>query len=160
MSVPLPFTYKGIPVNGVHINCAVTGEGPPVLLLHGYPQTHLIWHHVAPRLASTHSVVLADLRGYGDSSKPAAGPDHAEYSKRAMAADQVGVMRELGFSRFAVVGHDRGGTAELPQSAAVMAAPGFAAFLHRDGGDDHGSDRVGPGPAEQAVEQQADEQHT
>jgi haloacetate dehalogenase len=111
MSIPLrdSFTYRRISVDSVDINCAVAGNGPPVLLLHGYPQTHLIWHHVAPELASSHTVVLADLRGYGDSSKPAAGPDHAEYSKRAMARDQVGVMGKLGFSRFAVVGHDRGG---------------------------------------------------
>ena len=106
MSVPLKsFAYRMI--DG--INCAVGGSGPPVLLLHGYPQTHLIWHHVAPLLAADHTVVLTDLRGYGDSAKPAAGPDHAEYSKRVMAVDQVRVMAELGFDRFAVVGHDRGG---------------------------------------------------
>ncbi|MDX6252437.1 MAG: haloacetate dehalogenase [Kribbellaceae bacterium] len=104
----LPFEYQKIDADGININCAVGGEGPPVLLLHGYPQTHLIWHHVAPALAATHTVVAADLRGYGDSDKPPAGPDHAEYSKRAMAADQVLVMRALGFDRFAVVGHDRG----------------------------------------------------
>jgi haloacetate dehalogenase len=111
MSVPLPdtFTYHRVLVDGVHINCAVAGDGPPVLLLHGYPQTHLIWHHAAPLLAASYTVVLADLRGYGDSDKPAAGPDHAEYSKRTMAHDQVRVMRRLGFPRFAVVGHDRGG---------------------------------------------------
>jgi haloacetate dehalogenase len=78
-------------------------------LLHGYPQTHLIWHHVAPVLAENHTVVVTDLRGYGDSDKPAAGPDHAEYSKRAMARDQLLVMQSLGFERFTVVGHDRGG---------------------------------------------------
>jgi haloacetate dehalogenase len=106
MSVPLEsFEYRM--VHG--INVAVAGEGPPVLLLHGYPQTHLIWHHVAPLLAADHTVVLADLRGYGDSAKPVAGPDHAEYSKRVMALDQVRVMASLGFDRFAVVGHDRGG---------------------------------------------------
>ncbi|MFC7649771.1 alpha/beta hydrolase [Streptosporangium lutulentum] len=80
-----------------------------MLLLHGYPQTHLIWHHVAPVLARKHTVVLTDLRGYGDSDKPASTPDHGAYSKRAMAYDQLLVMRELGFDRFAVVGHDRGG---------------------------------------------------
>ncbi|MFF4596417.1 alpha/beta fold hydrolase [Amycolatopsis sp. NPDC001319] len=109
MSVPLPeeFGYRRVDVGGVRINCAVAGEGPPVLLLHGYPQTHLIWHHVAPRLAEGFTVVLTDLRGYGDSDKPAAG-DH-EYSKRAMADDQLQLMAKLGFDRFAVAGHDRGG---------------------------------------------------
>src|SRR3712207_1261879 len=84
------------------------GEGPPVLLLHGYPQTHAMWHLVAPRLAESFTVVATDLRGYGDSSKPEGGEDHAGYSKRAMALDQIGVMRELEFDSFAVVGHDRG----------------------------------------------------
>ncbi|WP_328326939.1 alpha/beta hydrolase [Kribbella sp. NBC_00382] len=105
----LPFKYRKIDADGVGINCAIGGDdGPPVLLLHGYPQTHLIWHHVAPVLARTHTVVATDLRGYGDSDKPPAGPDHAEYSKRAMARDQILVMRALGFDRFSVVGHDRG----------------------------------------------------
>lgn len=103
------FDYQRIVADGTEINCAVGGSGPPVLLLHGYPQTHLIWHEVAPALARTHTVVAADLRGYGDSAKPASAPDHAPYSKRAMARDQVLVMESLGFDRFAVVGHDRGG---------------------------------------------------
>lgn len=85
------------------------GSGPPLLLLHGHPQTHLIWHRLAPLLAKDFTVVAADLRGYGDSSKPPTTPDHAPYSKRAMARDQVELMRQLGFDRFAVVGHDRGG---------------------------------------------------
>lgn len=85
------------------------GGGPPVLLLHGFPQTHLMWHRTAPRLAEDYSVVAADLPGYGDSSKPASTPDHAPYSKRAMARDMAALMRQLGFERFAVVGHDRGG---------------------------------------------------
>jgi haloacetate dehalogenase len=105
----LPFRYQKIDADGIQINCAVGGEGPPILLLHGYPQTHLIWHHVAPVLAENHTVVVTDLRGYGDSDKPAAGPDHAEYSKRAMARDQLLVMQSLGFERFAIAGHDRGG---------------------------------------------------
>jgi haloacetate dehalogenase len=109
LAVKLPFQYRMIEADGVRINCAIGGEGPPVLLLHGYPQTHLIWHHVAPILARTHSVVATDLRGYGDSDKPPADPDHAEYSKRAMARDQMLVMRALGFDRFSVIGHDRGG---------------------------------------------------
>jgi haloacetate dehalogenase len=85
------------------------GRGPPLLLLHGNPQTHVMWHNVAPRLAERFTVVAADLRGYGDSSKPADAPDHAPHSKRAMARDQIAVMRQLGFERFFVAGHDRGG---------------------------------------------------
>ncbi|MFI6522207.1 alpha/beta fold hydrolase [Spirillospora sp. NPDC050679] len=84
------------------------GHGPPVLLLHGIPETHLMWHRVAPSLAEHHTVVATDLRGYGDSGTPPSAPDHAPYSMRALAADQVEVMRELGHDRFAVVGHDRG----------------------------------------------------
>jgi haloacetate dehalogenase len=85
------------------------GSGPPLLLLHGNPQTHVMWHKVAPRLAERFTVVATDLRGYGDSSKPADAPDHAPHSKRAMARDQIAVMRQLGFERFFVAGHDRGG---------------------------------------------------
>jgi haloacetate dehalogenase len=84
------------------------GAGPPLLLLHGYPQTHVMWHRVAPALAREFTVVAPDLRGYGDSDKPAGTADHATYSKRALARDQVEVMQALGFERFAVVGHDRG----------------------------------------------------
>ena len=85
------------------------GSGPAVLLLHGHPQTHVMWHLVAPRLAEHYTVVCADLRGYGDSGKPASDDAHAPYSKRAMAREQIEVMAHLGFERFAVVGHDRGG---------------------------------------------------
>jgi len=91
------------------INLRVGGSGPPVLLLHGHPQTHIMWHKVAPRLAEVFTVVASDLRGYGDSSKPSTGSDDGSlYSKRVMAKDQVEVMHELGYDRFAVVGHDRG----------------------------------------------------
>jgi haloacetate dehalogenase len=85
------------------------GSGPPLLLLHGNPQTHAMWHLIAPRLAEDFTVVATDLRGYGDSSKPPTMPNHSPYSKREMAKDQVEVMRELGFERFSVCGHDRGG---------------------------------------------------
>lgn len=91
------------------INGVRGGEGPPLLLLHGYPQSHIEWHHVAPMLAEHFTVIATDLRGYGDSSKPPGGDDHAGYSKRAMARDQVEVMAHLGFDRFQLVGHDRGG---------------------------------------------------
>ena len=104
------FVRRDVDASGARIHLAVAGSGPPVLLLHGHPQTHLTWYRVAPRLVDAgFTVVAADLRGYGDSSKPPGGPDHAGYSKRAMARDQVEVMRALGFERFAVVGHDRGG---------------------------------------------------
>lgn len=85
------------------------GDGPPLLLLHGYPQTHVMWHKVASLLMRDFTIVATDLRGYGDSSKPDGGPDHAGYSKRTMAQDQVEVMSQLGFERFLVAGHDRGG---------------------------------------------------
>lgn len=104
------FTHSTVPVgDGISIHCAHGGDGPPLLLLHGFPQTHAIWHKVAPRLAEEYTVVCSDLRGYGDSSKPAGTADHANYSKRAMALDQVRLMRSFGFDRFALVGHDRGG---------------------------------------------------
>jgi haloacetate dehalogenase len=110
MSALLPSTFRTqrVEVDGVHINCALGGDGPPVLMLHGYPQTHLMWHLVAPALAVDHTVVLADLRGYGDSDKPTPVPGDENYSKRAMAHDQLGLMATLGFDRFALVGHDRG----------------------------------------------------
>lgn len=84
------------------------GSGPPLLLLHGHPQTHVIWHKIAPRLAHDFTVVAPDLRGYGDSSKPPTTPDHEPYSKRAVARDHVVVMQQLGFEHFSVAGHDRG----------------------------------------------------
>ncbi len=96
-------------VDDVQIHVRIMGEGPPLLLLHGYPQTHVIWHKMAPVLAKNYSVVVADLRGYGDSSKPEGVDGHTNYSKRAMAADMINVMKTLGFEQFAVVGHDRGG---------------------------------------------------
>jgi len=92
----------------VTINAIVGGSGPPLLLLHGHPQTHAIWHRVAPRLAEHFTIVACDLRGYGESSKPQGAPDHANYSKRAMAADMVAVMQSLGFATFRVMAHDRG----------------------------------------------------
>jgi pimeloyl-ACP methyl ester carboxylesterase len=86
-----------------------SGSGPPILLLHGFPQTHLMWRSVAPLLARRFTVICADLRGYGRSGCPASAPDHAPYTKRAMGRDMVTVMERLGLPRFAVAGHDRGG---------------------------------------------------
>lgn len=102
------FTSARLTVSGATINLLHGGKGPPVLLLHGYPETHVMWHKIAPALAEHFTVVCPDLRGYGDSSKPADGEGHYGYSKRAMAADQVEVMQKLGFARFRLVGHDRG----------------------------------------------------
>lgn len=102
------FEQHRIATEGAEINVRVGGSGPALLLLHGFPQTHTMWHGLAPSLAATHTVVLADLRGYGDSSKPPNGDDHAGYSFRAMAADQVEVMRTLGHRSFSVISHDRG----------------------------------------------------
>jgi haloacetate dehalogenase len=103
------FRTETVDVDGVEIVARVAGSGPPLLLLHGSPQTLLMWHLLAPRLAEEFTVVATDLRGYGDSSKPESAPDHGPYSKRAMAEDQIGVMKHFGFDRFALCGHDRGG---------------------------------------------------
>ncbi|CAN7379954.1 alpha/beta fold hydrolase [Massilia sp. LjRoot122] len=94
--------------DGVTIAGVMGGAGPPLLLLHGHPQTHAIWHKVTPTLQRHFTVVALDLRGYGDSSKPPGAPDHANYSKRTMAADMLAAMHSLGFARFRVMAHDRG----------------------------------------------------
>ncbi|MFF3485004.1 alpha/beta fold hydrolase [Streptomyces sp. NPDC002701] len=102
------FTQHRVPAgDGVTLNVAVGGTGTPVVLLHGFPQTHLMWRHVAPELATGHTVICPDLRGYGASDKPA-DPDGTAYAKRTMAADVVAVAKALGHDRFALVGHDRG----------------------------------------------------
>jgi haloacetate dehalogenase len=102
------FQTRKVRTAGATIHLEWGGNGPPVLLLHGYPETHAMWHKVAPALSRDYTVVCADLRGYGDSSKPKGLPDHSNYSKRAMAQDMVEVMRALGHDSFHVVGHDRG----------------------------------------------------
>ena len=107
------FATETIEANGVSINVCRGGAGPPLLLLHGYPQTHVMWHRVAPVLAQHFTVVCPDLRGYGDSDKPSGGGDHAAYSKRTMAQDQLEVMGAMGFERFAVAAHDRGARVAL-----------------------------------------------
>ncbi|MCP3012501.1 alpha/beta hydrolase [Nocardiopsis dassonvillei] len=102
------FDYQRVPVaEGVALNAAVGGSGSPLVLLHGFPQTHLMWRHVAADLAADHTVICPDLRGYGDSDKPADTDGHA-YAKRTMAADVVALARALGHERFALAGHDRG----------------------------------------------------
>ena len=103
------FTHTQIDTSGARINLRHGGSGPPLLLLHGNPLTHVMWHKIVPRLAEHFTVVASDLRGYGDSSKPDGGEDHIGYSFRAMAQDQVEVMAALGFDSFYVCGHDRGG---------------------------------------------------
>jgi haloacetate dehalogenase len=133
------FERKVVPVDGVDIACAVGGKGPPVLLLHGFPQTMAMWARVAPDLAKDFTVVCADLRGYGDSAKPKCLPDRSNYSFRAMAHDQIGLMRQLGFDRFHLVGHDRGGRTghrmALDHPEAVMSlavldiVPTYAMFM-------------------------------
>jgi haloacetate dehalogenase len=102
------FIYKRIEIQETTINLVQGGRGDPILLLHGYPETHICWHRVAPILAERFTVVCPDLRGFGDSGKPPSDPEHLAYSKRVMAQDQVEVMQNLGFNKFAVVGHDRG----------------------------------------------------
>src|SRR5204863_2806031 len=102
------FTTRDVEGDGATIHLRVGGSGPPLLLLHGNPLTHVMWHKIAPRLAERYTVVATDLRGYGDSSKPDGGPDHAGYSFRAMANDQVEVMTALGHTEWHVCGHDRG----------------------------------------------------
>ncbi|WP_273805403.1 MULTISPECIES: alpha/beta fold hydrolase [unclassified Pseudomonas] len=100
------FAQRRLDVDGVELNCRIGGQGPALLLLHGHPQTHVMWHRVAPRLAERFTLVAADLRGYGDSAKPDAGAE--AYSKRTLAQDNVTLMRLLGHDRFAVLAHDRG----------------------------------------------------
>jgi haloacetate dehalogenase len=122
------FDDAGITVDGVRLRvrtrCA--SDRPPLLLLHGHPQTHAIWHKVAPALAEHFSIVAPDLRGYGDSDKPEGGDDHREYSKRRLARDNLQLMRHFGYSRFAVLAHDRGArvahrlAADHPEAVARM----------------------------------------
>jgi haloacetate dehalogenase len=125
--------------DGLTIHCLVGGSGPPVLLLHGYPQSLALWADVGPILAERFTVVCADLRGYGDSSKPRDAADHATYSFRTMAADQVALMARLGFNRFHMVGHDRGGRtghrmaldspAAVESLAVLDIAPTYSMFM-------------------------------
>jgi haloacetate dehalogenase len=103
------FKVEQVKTSGATLHTVIGGKGPPLLLIHGAPLTHLSWFRVAPELAKHYTVIAPDLRGYGDSSKPEDGENHTNYSKRAMAQDKIDVMKHFGFDRFAVVGHDRGG---------------------------------------------------
>ncbi len=102
------FEQREVDTGEVTINLVTGGKGPPLLMLHGYPETHAMWHRIAPALAEHFTLVMPDLRGYGDSAKPEGDKEHLAYSKRVMAADQVTVMEKLGYPRFQVAGHDRG----------------------------------------------------
>lgn len=133
------FDRRTISVAGIDIACVIGGYGPPVLMLHGFPQSRAMWARVAPLLADQFTLVCADLRGYGDSAKPICLPDRSNYAFRALAADQLGLMRALGFARFHVVGHDRGGRTghrmaldhpEAVQTLAVLdIVPTYAMFM-------------------------------
>ena len=103
------FQVVKVQTSGAVIHVVSGGQGPPLLLLHGAPQSHATWYKIAPDLAKDYTLVMADLRGYGDSSKPEGGTNHENYSKRAMALDGIEVMKHFGFEKFALIGHDRGG---------------------------------------------------
>ena len=133
------FERRRVDTGEATINCVIGGSGPPVLMLHGFPQNLAMWARVAPRLAEHFTIVCADLRGYGDSSKPKCASDHSNYAFRTMANDQLALMRALGFSRFHVVGHDRGGRAghrlalDHPEAVETLAVldivPTYAMFM-------------------------------
>ena len=130
------FESTRIQTSGTEIFLKQGGSGPPLLLLHGYPQTHVIWHKMAPALAERFTVIAPDLRGYGDSGKPESDAAHTPYSKRAMALDMVEVMASLGFENFSVVGHDRGGRVahrlarDFPSKVEKLAVLDIAPTLH------------------------------
>src|ERR1700681_1380606 len=111
------FASRRIKTAGAEINLVTGGSGPPLLLLHGYPQTHAMWHKIAPRLAQRFTLVCPDLRGYGDSETLEGGKSHSNYSKRAMARDQVEVMQALALAQFAADAHDRAG--RVPHRMAI-----------------------------------------
>ncbi|MEW6640372.1 MAG: alpha/beta hydrolase [Pseudomonadota bacterium] len=121
------FTRHDIDVGEARIAAFVGGEGPPLLLLHGYPETHVAWHKVAPVLAQRYTVVATDLRGYGDSTGPQGDAEHVRYCKRTVADDQLAVMRHLGFPRFGLIGHDRG--ARVAYRLALDHPEAVAAFV-------------------------------
>ncbi len=123
------FERRDIETRETRIHACIGGSGPALLLLHGYPQTHAMWHRVAPVLAEAFTVICADLRGYGDSGKPASDPEHLVYAKRRSAADMAEVMSALGFERFFVAGHDRGGRVAHRLTLDHASRVGKVAFL-------------------------------
>ena len=136
------FRKSTLKVNGIKINYVIGGSGPPILLLHGYPQTHFMWHKIASELSAHFTVVASDLRGYGDSDKPPSDKIHMPYSKKESGNDQVQLMEQLGFKKFQLVGHDRGGRVghrmaldypELIQKLVVMdIAPTYTMYRTTD----------------------------
>src|ERR1700719_4052865 len=123
------FTRTEIKTSGARIVAVIGGKGPPVLLMHGNPFTHVSWHKIAPRLAAEFTVIATDLRGYGDSEKPPGGPDHSGYSFRAMAQDQIEVMAAVGFDRFFAAGHDRGARVVHRMSRARPSSTSFRSII-------------------------------
>ncbi|MGB5594325.1 MAG: alpha/beta hydrolase [Crocosphaera sp.] len=131
-----------IQTSDVKINLIKGGKGSPILLLHGYPQTHVMWHKIAPKLAQYFTVIIPDLRGYGDSDKPQGMTNHYNYSKRVVAKDQIEVMSQLGYEEFYLVGHDRGGrvahrlTLDYPNKVKKLAlldiAPTYQMYTETD----------------------------
>ena len=136
MRLPEPFRYQTVDTGDARINVASAGSGQPLLLLHGYPQTHLMWHAVAPTLARDFQIICPDLRGYGESSKPDSDPEHRAYSKRKMAEDMVALMASLGHQQFGVAGHDRGARVahrlclDFPQAVERACVMDIAPTLH------------------------------
>ena len=134
------FKVEKVRTSGATLHTVIGGSGPPLLLIHGAPLTHLSWFRVAPELAKKYTVIAPDLRGYGDSSKPEDGENHVNYSKRTMAQDKIELMKHFGFDRFAVVGHDRGGRVahrlalDHPQAVTRMAVidivPTYYLYTH------------------------------
>jgi haloacetate dehalogenase len=134
------FKVEKVKTSGATLHTVIGGKGPPLLLIHGAPLTHLSWFRVAPELAKSYTVIAPDLRGYGDSSKPEDGENHVNYSKRTMAQDKIELMKHFGFDRFAVVGHDRGGRVahrlalDHPQAVSRMAVidivPTYYLYTH------------------------------
>ena len=137
-----PFQTRRIQTRDTEIHLTHGGSGPPLLLLHGYPQTHALWHRVAPALADRFHLICPDLRGYGDSGKPPGGDNHSAYSKRAMARDMIEMMAALGHASFAVAGHDRGARVthrlaldypdRVTKACVMDIAPTYYMFKHTD----------------------------
>ncbi len=146
--MPDDLTARRVATTGAELACHSAGSGPPLLLLHGYPQTHAMWHRLVPTLAQRFTVICPDLRGYGRSGKPPDGPNHQAYAKRSMAQDMAQLMAQLGFDRFMVAGHDRGARvthrlcldhpARIDKAAILDIVPTRTLFLATDKALAHG----------------------